>query len=181
MRRTRRHLPHIEADGATYFVTFTLREAMTVDLTNPAVASIITQARRYFAGSRYLLYDYTVMPDHVHVILKPLTEESEHNSLDNIMHSIKSWTATRINECVGRRGHLWRDESWDRIIRGRANYEETAHYIWNNPMARGLVDDPAKWPWWGRGSDDEAEDSKRHGARANGKGGASCACADERH
>ncbi len=167
MRKTRRHLPHIETDGATYFITFTLREGVTVDLTTPPVAAIITGALCYFAGSRYLLYDYTIMPDHAHAIIKPLTEESGRNSLRKIMHSIKSWTATRINECVGHTGHLWQDESWDRIIRGRADYEETAHYIWNNPMERGLVDDPAKWPWWGRGGNDEVEDNERHGPTAN--------------
>ena len=161
MRKTRRHLPHIEIDGATYFVTFTVNEAVTLDLTNAAVASIIIQALRHFAGSRYLLYDYTVMPDHVHMIVKPLTDECGCNSLSEIMHSIKSWTATAINELVGRRGTLWRDESWDHIIRGRADYEETARYIWNNPVAQELVTDPAKWPWWGRGSDDEIDGAEK--------------------
>jgi putative transposase len=50
---------------------------------------------------------------------------------------------------------LWQDESYDHIIRNEADYREKARYIWENPVRRGLVADPATWPWWGCGQQGE--------------------------
>lgn len=150
--RRRRHLPHLEAPGSTYFLTFTLRRPAPLDLTTPRVASFIIEHLRHFDGERYLLYDYTVMPDHVHVILKPLTDGARAISLSRIMHSMKSYLAHRINEEAGREGPLWQDETYDHIIRNQAEYEDCAQYIFENPHTKGLIAAPQDWPWWGKGS-----------------------------
>ena len=100
MHEWRRHLPHIEADGATYFLTFCLHQDAPVDLTEPRFGVIVVGALRHFAGVRYILFDYTAMPDHVHVILKPMVERPK-SSLEAILHSIKSFTANQINELSG--------------------------------------------------------------------------------
>ncbi|MDD2237097.1 MAG: hypothetical protein PHG65_07820 [Kiritimatiellae bacterium] len=42
---------------------------------------------------------------------------------------------------------LWQRDYWDRFIRDRQHYETALHYIENNPVAAGLVDHPADWPW----------------------------------
>jgi putative transposase len=150
----KRNLPHLERPGGTYFITFTrLREAQ-VDLTNPNVATIIISALHHFAGVRYWLYGHTVMPDHVHVILQPIERDGQVKPLHDIMHSIKSWTANRINKAAGRSGSLWLDESHDRLIRSPSDFREKAQYIWQNPAKAGLIDDPADWPWWGNGEEE---------------------------
>ena len=41
MRRTRRHLPHIEIEGATYSLSFCRRRNVAVNLTDPAIAPLI--------------------------------------------------------------------------------------------------------------------------------------------
>ena len=147
-----RHLPHWEEPGAAYFITFALRRPPAVDLTTPRIAPLVVEHLHHFDGERYLLYDYTVMPDHVHVILKPLTDGAKAVSLSRIMHGIKSWLAHRINQLSGRKGPLWQDESYDHIIRDEADYQSRAKYILENPHTDGLIDDPTEWPWWGKGS-----------------------------
>jgi len=152
----RRNLPHREAAGETYFVTFRRLRHLQVDLTNPKTAPIIISALRHFGGLRYRLYDYTIMPDHVHVILQPIEREGQCEPLADIMHSIKSWTANEINKAVGRSGSLWLDESHDHMIRGPRDFREKAQYIWANPAKARLIEDPVDWPWWGHGDREHA-------------------------
>ena len=147
-----RHLPHWEEPGATYFVTWVLRRPPPVDITEPRLGALVIQALRFWDRRRYLLFDYTVMPDHVYAILKPLVRDEQSARLSAIHHSLKSWLANRINRAVGRRGPLWQDESHDHILRNLQDYEEKAAYIFDNPRAKGLIADPTLWPWWGQGS-----------------------------
>ena len=105
--RRRRRLPHWEDPGATYFITFRVSEDAHCDLCRPDIAPIILGALHHFADRRYLLFDHTVMPDHVHVILKPLKRsDGTWEPLSRITHSIKSWTANQINGKLRRRGPL---------------------------------------------------------------------------
>ncbi len=151
-QRRKRYLPHWEGPGETYFITFGLLRPPAVDLTDERIGNLVVGALRFFDGKRYLLLDYTVMPDHVHLILKPLVCDGQAETLARITHSLKSWLAHRINDIVGRTGPLWHEETYDRVLRDEEDYREKAAYIFNNSRRKGLVDDPAQWPWWGRGS-----------------------------
>jgi len=149
--RRRRHLPHWEEPGATYFITICRHPGASIDLTADRIAPTIVGALRHFDEDRYWLYDYTVMPDHVHVVLKPIVRDGAAERLWRILQSLKAWTARRINEVAQRSGSVWQHESYDHIIRDQADYEIKASYIFENPSTKGLIDDPAEWPWWGRG------------------------------
>ncbi|MEN6304121.1 MAG: transposase [Armatimonadia bacterium] len=150
--RTQRHLPHHEGIGETYFVCICLRRPPVVDLTEPHVAQMLIDSLLYFDVSRYVLFDYVVMPDHVHMIIEPVVCDGRAERITHVMRSLKSWTAKRINEMKGRRGHVWQEDAYDHIIRNGEDYLEKSTYIFNNPMVAGLVRNPADWPWWGRGS-----------------------------
>jgi len=149
--RRRRRLPHWEGPGETYFLTFRLMCPDFVDLTQERIGRLVVEAIMFFADVRYELYDYTIMPDHVHLILKPIVHDGKAERLANVTHSLKSWLASRINRIVGRSGQLWQHESYDHIVRDEADYQEKAAYIFDNPKRAGLVNDPAEWPWWGVG------------------------------
>lgn len=151
-RRHRRHLPHLEVAGATYFVTTILRRPPAVDLTAPAFAEVVIQALRHRDGDTYLLFDYTVMPEHVHFIIKPLGPDGYAVPLGAVVGPLKGWAAYSINRLTRRSGTLWQDENFERIVRNRADYREIAKYILENAQRRGLVSHPVDWPWWGMGS-----------------------------
>ena len=152
-RRWRRRLPHYEDPGATYFLVFRLLDGAICDLSTDDVAPVIIDAFFFFHEERYLLFDYTVMPDHVHVMLKPLQQpDGTWHALSGIKHSLKSWTANQINRVLSRKGPLWQDEAFDRTIRNRDDFANASNYIWTNPVRAGLVERPTQWPWWGKGS-----------------------------
>ena len=148
----RQRPPRVEEAGATYFATFVLLDRQLCDLTERVCATLIIRALRHFDGERYLLFDYVVMPENVHLILMPLKQGDCHEPLSKIYHSLKGFTAHEINKLLQRTGAVWEDGTRDHVLRNRQDYEEKARYIFMNPVAAELVGDPAKWPWWGKGS-----------------------------
>ena len=100
-------------------------------LGSPDVRQVVTQALVHFQNSRYLLREWVVMPNHVHVIVTPLPG----HELSEILHSWKSFTAKKINKLLGKTGTLWQKESFDHIVRGPDQLERIERYIHNNPQS----------------------------------------------
>ena len=147
-QKRRRTLPRWECTNATYSVRSSLIRERRENLTRPDLASIVQGALHYQDGRRCALHFYSIMPDHLHAVIEPLPREDGCIPLPEIMHALKSFTAHQINRAVGRRGTLWLDEGFNRIIRSQEEYWDWYNYIWLNPWRAGLVDDPHDWPWW---------------------------------
>ena len=140
--KTRRNLPHWQMGGSTYFVTF---RTNALEL-GPEARTIVLDACRHFDEIRYKLWSVVVMPDHVHLLLQPSEiEKGRWHSLSSILHSIKSFTANKINVFMNRKGSVWQDESFDRIVRDEGEFYEKWNYIRNNPVKNGLADSPENW------------------------------------
>ena len=146
-----RNLPHWQQPGALHFLTLNLYDRSLCDLTRPQIAPVVIDALRFFHGERYTLFDYTVMPDHAHLLMEPARDGEGWFPLSRITHSIKSWTANRINAVLGRQGQFWQEETYDHIVRDRNDLRLLTDYIWMNPVRARLVERPHDWPWWGRG------------------------------
>ena len=71
----------------------------------------------------------------------------EYYSLPQITHSIKSYSANRIQKLLNIKGSIWQDENYDRIIRDENEYLEKMKYIINNPLKPGLVEKPEDYKW----------------------------------
>ncbi|HZD95115.1 MAG TPA: hypothetical protein VE133_12725, partial [Candidatus Sulfotelmatobacter sp.] len=67
-------------------------------------------------------------------------------SLADIMKAIKGTSARNINELLGRRGQLWQDESFDRIMRV-GEFQNKLEYIMANPLNAGLAAKPGQYRW----------------------------------
>jgi valyl-tRNA synthetase len=140
-----RNLPHWQAGGETYFITFRLAKGEL----SPAERDTVLAACKHWDGERLELNAAVVMPDHVHLILTPFRRaDSEWWSLSELLHSIKSFSAHEINKAEGSAGPVWQDESFDRIIRPD-EVIETLAYVLGNPVAAGLVSDwnAYQWTW----------------------------------
>jgi putative transposase len=94
------------------------------------------------------LFACVVMDDHVHMILLPLEKANgEYYSISEIMHSIKSYSANRIQRLSGVIGSVWMDENYDRVVRDEEDLKEKLNYILNNPLKSGLADSPENYRW----------------------------------
>jgi REP element-mobilizing transposase RayT len=109
------------------------------------IAKVVAEALKKFDGQRYSLHAWTIMPNHVHVLI------SLHKdfSLGSLLHSWKSFTANQANQLLGRSGSFWQREYYDRAIRSERQFEFTVRYIFNNPVKAGLCKEVYQWPWSG--------------------------------
>jgi type I restriction enzyme R subunit len=98
------------------------------------LAAIVAENLHHFDGDRYLLADFVVMPNHVHLLLCLLGA----TDIEDQCYSWKRYTATQINRALGRRGRLWHEESFDHLVRTPEHFEYFRRYIANNPNKAGL-------------------------------------------
>ena len=90
----------------------------------------------------YDLHAWVLMANHVHILIEPNAE------LPQITRRIKTFSAKRANEILGRTGErFWQDESYDRWVRSQKEFGKIVQYIEFNPIAAGLVQRPEDWPW----------------------------------
>ena len=113
-------------------------------LRRPDIAAMVIEALRHFDQHQYLLDDWVVMPNHVHLILWPVPNFT----LSEILKSRKQFTATQANRMLGRTGQpFWQSESFDHWIRDEAQKARIRRYIRANPVKAGLCSSPESWPW----------------------------------
>jgi REP element-mobilizing transposase RayT len=92
-------------------------------------AEVVAAAFHHFEGIRYLLDCYVVMPNHVHVLFRPLGD----HKLENIIHSWKRHSSRVINQMLEKNGTLWMADYWDRLIRNELHFKRIRDYILTNP------------------------------------------------
>jgi D-tyrosyl-tRNA(Tyr) deacylase len=103
-------------------------------LKDSKIAALVAKALRHFDHDRYLLGEFVIMPNHVHVLVTPVGKYE----LPDILHSLKSYTAHEINQAIGRTGKVWQDESFDHIVRDEQALLRFSQYIQANPAVAGL-------------------------------------------
>jgi len=136
----RRHLPHWTFTGAVYFVTFKLKKGqLSVQEQKLVLEHVRGGDKKY-----YELIAAVVMPDHVHILLKP----NEGQILSGIMKGIKGVAARKINAARGACGPVWQGESFDRIVRNEKEFNVKLRYMFYNPLKKGLTLDPWSYHGW---------------------------------
>jgi REP element-mobilizing transposase RayT len=141
----KRNAPHYELPGSFYFITFRTINKFSL---NEQSKNIIFDAIKFHDNRKYKIYSFVIMPDHAHLICQPL-EKSPHGfySLEEISHSLKSFSAKEINKILGREGTLWQNERFDRLIRDEDELKEKIDYIIKNPVKAELVKAPEDYRW----------------------------------
>lgn len=128
-----------------YFVT-TRACPGTAPFTQPALADEVVASLHWMRQYRgVIIYAYCLMPDHLHVLLR-LGNETQ--TLGALMGAMKSFT-TRQSWKHGWKGPLWQARIHDHILRRREDGRAIAEYIYANPARKGLVSDPATYPYSG--------------------------------
>jgi REP element-mobilizing transposase RayT len=135
----KRNLPHWTKSNSIYFITFNLFSGeLSCDERTIVYKHIIAGNNKF-----YTLHILTVMPDHIHMIADPI----KLYTLGRIMKGTKGVSAHLINKHRGTNGSIWQQESFDRIIRDKKEYDEKMVYIYNNAIKKSLVDNPEEYEW----------------------------------
>jgi REP element-mobilizing transposase RayT len=110
-------------------------------LRDERIAKVVRDALLHFEGTRYDLAAWSIMPNHVHVIVRPKSDQT----LARILHSWKSFAAKEANRLLNRRGSFWQPESFDHLIRDEGDFRNQIRYVLENPERAGLKG----WRWVG--------------------------------
>ncbi|MCW5899369.1 MAG: transposase [Flavobacteriales bacterium] len=112
------------------------------------VANMVQESLLHFAGSRYVLHEWCIMPNHVHILMRP----ANGITMSTSMASWKKFTGLRISRW--RQQHwgrppapVWHREYFDRYIRDEDHYRTVVNYIRQNPVKAGLVREAKAWKW----------------------------------
>ncbi len=97
-------------------------------LRRPDIRQILIDAIAYSDETKCLILGYVLMPNHVHLLMWPLP------GIDSIqtIGSIKQYSARLINKMLGRRGKLWNEESFERMIRNEQHLLYCLNYMHYN-------------------------------------------------
>jgi len=169
---SRRRLPHRYAIGQPLFVTFRLHgslpagrefppDSMTserafvamdrlleagrfgpVYLQQPEIARVARDSILHCAMVDYDLHAWVTMPNHVHMLITPLT------NVPSFLRRLKGYSARQANKLLDRAGQaFWQDESYDHLVESAQEFRNIERYIVNNPVNAGLIEELEAFPW----------------------------------
>lgn len=99
--------------------------------------------KRYKDRYKCEVFNYTIMPSHVHLML--MTTSGNH--VDIVLREICSCVARSHNRRCARSGHFWRHRFRSKIISDDAYALACLRYNHRNPLAGGVVNDLDCWKW----------------------------------
>ncbi len=153
-------LRHFDDDGRARFVTFGTYKKLPLITNNEnrkiIINAIITMREKF--GFRLL--GYVLMPEQIHLVIIPV----EGTKLGRIIGEIKRESAvkildkfSRLNSPIlnklevtrnGKAKHaFWQRRCYDHNCRTPESVWKAIEYCHNNPIKRGLVNEPSAWKW----------------------------------
>src|SRR5579863_3578449 len=134
-------LTHRTSPGWTYFVTTKAWQNMAVFQVHETAEIVIRKILEYRDRGNFLLHEFVLMPDHLHLLLTP----SETVSLEKAMQLIKGGSSHEIHIIRGGKMQIWQSGFHESRVAGFGDYRVKADYIRFNPVAAKLVERPEDW------------------------------------
>jgi putative transposase len=115
----------------------------------------VERSLKHFAGERYELIAWVIMPSHYHWVFRPLDDwvqslgpaANDRSPRHRIQHSVNLYSTRQCNRLMERGDGFWQRESYDHCVRNDDELERIVTYIHSNPVVVGLVDRPEKYPF----------------------------------
>jgi putative transposase len=122
----------------TFFVTTATAARLPIFRRDASANLLIETLAHYRDKGKYLLHDFVIMPDHIHLLLTP----SEEISLERAVQFIKGGFSFRL-----RRGRVWQQSFTNHRIRDSEDFERHREYIRMNPVHAHLCATPESYPY----------------------------------
>jgi REP-associated tyrosine transposase len=135
---------HATNNGQTYMITSAAwgrRRLFSRDVW----AKLLIDTLYRYRGSAYLLHEFVIMPDHVHIILTPRM------SLEKAVQFIKGGFSHRAKKKLGSNLEVWQKGFSDHRIRDASDYRIHPGYILQNPVRKSLCERAEEYEYsWAR-------------------------------
>lgn len=125
----------------TYFVTAGLWGKRSLFQTERMAKLLVDTLFHYRLEGKYLLHEFVVMPNHIHLLLSP----SE--NLARAMQFIKGGFSFRAKKELGFSMEIWERGYVEHRVRDASDYEHHVEYIRQNPVRARLVERPEAYPY----------------------------------
>ena len=131
-------LPATEYEGTqTYFITICCHHRRNIFKTIPQGKWAIGHLVQSAAKHAFLLHAYCVMPNHIHILAEAAKKSC---NLSKFISHFKQTTAYFYKQKTNE--PLWQPRYYDHILRNPKDTEPIAQYIWQNPIRKGLCQNP---------------------------------------
>ena len=127
---------------STYFVTANVLHRKSLFQVEKIARLFIEVMLDYRTQKKYLLHEFVIMPDHLHLIIT-LTKIM----LERAMQCIKGGFSFQLNQKLRARKDIWQPSFVDRWIRDSLEYQKYKDYIWQNPVKWRLAKSPEEYPY----------------------------------
>jgi putative transposase len=104
-------------------------------------AKLLIDTLYHYRGAAYLLHEFVVMPDHIHVLLTPKM------SLEKAAQFIKGGFSYRAKKELGSNMEVWQKGFSDHRIRDAEDYLRHTSYIQKNPVRKDLCQEAEEFPY----------------------------------
>lgn len=99
--------------------------------------------KRYKKEFKFKLYHFCLMPNHIHLVIKPTIEAS----LPKIMMRLTLAYSSYFNKKYEGVGHVWQGRYKSSLIDKEHYFICCGLYVELNPVRAGLVTQPQDWQW----------------------------------
>jgi len=131
---------HATNNAQTYMITSSTWERRGL-FRNERWAKLMIDTLSHYRGSAYLLHEFVVMPDRIHVLLTPST------TLEKAAQFIKGGFSYRAKKELGSNMEVWQKGFSDHRIRDADDYAFHVTYIYDNPVKERLCEKPEDFPY----------------------------------
>jgi putative transposase len=136
-------LAHSTAPGWTYFVTTKAWQSVSVFQVHEVAEIVVNKILEYRDQHRYLLHEFVLMPNHLHLLLTPGISVS----LEKALQLIKGGSSHSIHKARGNKMQIWQSGFHESRVRDWLDYKKKSDYISFNPVAAKLTGRPQDWPY----------------------------------
>jgi putative transposase len=135
-------LTHRTAPGCTYFVTTKTWQNRALLQSHESAAVVVERMLHYRQTGAYLLHEFVVMPNHLHLLITP----AENHSLEQCMQLIKGGSSHALHKVSHNSMPLWQSGFHEETLRDVNDYRRKAMYIRMNPVHAHLAARMEDWP-----------------------------------
>lgn len=134
----------IALPGTTHFVTTVTSLRGDWFVTEQDCIRLLNKLERARAECELMCLGYVLMPDHLHILL---WQDKEGERIPDMMESFKKWSSRSFRPDAFDKHPLWRRRYDDVLLPGMRAMIRRLHYMHNNPVKRGLVQNPEDYRW----------------------------------
>jgi putative transposase len=125
----------------TFFITTVTWQRAPIFRKEARARLLIDVLLDYRDQGKYLLHEFVIMPDHLHLLLTPGADIS----VERAVQFIKGGYSYRLRKVE--KIQVWQESFTNHRIRDAEDYERHCSYVRLNPVRAGLVRDAAEYPF----------------------------------